>query len=204
MKFSYLIISAALVFASHSSFSASTSDVTFNGSNSDAYVSTGSNFTNATDATNWANTNNVFGGGWNVGDGVVDGFDFTFVKFGGLYGLGVTETGTNAFALPAIMDLSIYVPSGNDGDYYFFDDVEVGWLSAGTYDLNWEWGTTVVNLGFFTITVPTYLPTTDSSGVSLLVRDIRSSQVPEPMPLALLGIGILAAGFTSRRKKVIN
>lgn len=203
MKFSTLIMGATLVFASHSGFSATLSDVTFNGNNSDAYATIGSNFSNANDATNYANTQNIFGGGWSIGDGVVDGFDFTFVKIPGVYGLFVSETGTNTFNLPAIMDLAIYVPSGSDGDYYFFDDVSVSGISGGTFDLNWEWGSVPVNIGLFTINIPTFLPTTNVDGVSLLVRDIRSSQVPEPMSLALLGIGLLGMGITTRRK-VIN
>jgi PEP-CTERM motif len=128
---------------------------------------------------------------------VLGGFQFTLsgitAATGGTYTLGIIDTnglGTPP-NLPFFLDFVLYLKGGQaDTAAYLFDDTLVDTSGGGV------WNVTFLNNGG---NIP------NLSNISVYVREGKDpnfpgDEIPEPASLALVGLGLLAAAATRRRK----
>ena len=85
------------------------------------------------------------------------------------------------------LDLVFAMHASNNSGAFLFDDLSLVSGGSGSWEINW------LNNGG---NVPNY------SNLTLFVRDVVVTPVPEPETYALMLAGLAAVGFIARRRKV--
>ena len=174
----------------------STADVTYNGIESNACVISGDNPQQGAGG-NTSGFTSTFGSGWdllakvdssgqiNGGNPIVyDGITFTST-ISGIPGTGGTWTLSSDQGVT--LDLVFAMHASNNSGAFLFDDLSLVSGGSGSWEINW------LNNGG---NVPNY------SNLTLFVRDVVVTPVPEPETYALMLAGLAAVGFIARRRKV--
>lgn len=174
---------------------ASTSDVDYNGIDSTACVVSDVNPQQGADG-NTSGFSGTFGSGWDLlakidANGVVNGGNpivyngVTF--FSSITGLpGTSGAWTLSSDQGVTLDLAFAMHASNVSGAFLFDDLGLASGGTGNWAINW------LNNGE---QVPNY------SNLTLFVRDLVVTPVPEPETYALMLAGLGAIGFIARRRK---
>lgn len=180
---------ACATFGSVSAGTSSTSDVTYNGGDSDACVISEVNPQQG--GGNTSGFDPAWGSGWSVlatvdsSGNITNSSDFG-VSLTGVPGTSGSWTLTSDQG--ATLDLVFAMHASNASGAFLFDDLSLVSGGTGTWEINW------LNKGG---NVPNY------SNLTLFTRDVVvTPPVPEPETYALMLAGLAAVGFVARRRKV--
>ena len=174
---------------------ASTGDVDYNGVDSTACVVSSVNPQQGADG-NTGGFSGAFGSGWdllakidanglvNSGNPIVyNGINF----FSSITGVPGTSGGWTLSSDQGVtLDLAFAMHASNRSGAFLFDDLGLVGGGTGSWAINW------LNNGG---QVPNY------SNLTLFVRDVVVTPVPEPQTYALMLAGLAAAGFIARRRR---
>jgi hypothetical protein len=171
----------------------STSDVNYNGTDSTACVVSAVNPQQGADG-NISGFGATFGSGWDLlakvdANGVVNGGNPIVYNginfFSSITGLPGTSGGWTLSSDQGVtLDLAFAMHASNRSGAFMFDDLGLT-SGAGTWAINW------LNGGG---QVPNY------SNLTLFVRDVVVTPIPEPQTFALMLAGLAAVGFIARRR----
>ena len=173
----------------------STGDVTYNGTDSTACVISAVNPQQGADG-NTGGFSGTFGSGWDLlakidANGVVNGGNPIVYNginfFSSITGLPGTSGGWTLSSDQGVtLDLAFAMHASNRSGAFMFDDLGVVAGGAGSWAVNW------LNNGG---QVPNY------SNLTLFVRDVVVTPIPEPQTYALMLAGLAAVGFIARRRR---
>ncbi|HKX42163.1 MAG TPA: PEP-CTERM sorting domain-containing protein [Burkholderiaceae bacterium] len=183
---------ACATFGAVAAGTASTEDVTYNGADSDACVISGVNPQQGPNG-NTSGFASSLGSGWsllakidgsgNVSYGSLPGITFS----SSISGIpGTSGTWTLSADQAVTLDLVFAMHGSNRSGAFLFDDLSIGSSGSGTWEINWP------NNGG---NIPNY------SNLTLFVRDVVVTPVPEPETYALMLAGLGAIGFMARRRR---
>jgi len=174
---------------------ATTSDVDYNGVDSTACVVSGVNPQQGSDG-NTSGFTGAFGSGWDLlakidANGLVNGGNpivYNGVTFtSSISGLpGKSGGWTLSSDQGVTLDLAFAMHASNRSGAFLFDDLSLVGGGTGSWAINW-----LTNGG----QVPNY------SNLTLFVRDVVVTPVPEPETYALMFAGLAAIGFIARRRR---
>jgi hypothetical protein len=174
---------------------ASTADVDYNGVDSSACVVSGVNPQQGADG-NASGFTGAFGSGWDLlakidANGVVNGGNPIVYHgvnfFSSITGLpGKSGGWTLSSDQGVTLDLAFAMHASNRSGAFMFDDLSLVSGGTGSWAINW------LNGGG---QLPNY------SNLTLFVRDVVVTPIPEPETYALLLAGLAAVGFIARRRK---
>jgi hypothetical protein len=177
--------------------SSSTGDVTYNGIDSTACVISAVNPQQGADG-NSSGFSGTFGTGWDLlakfdVNGVVNGGQPIVYNginfFSSVTGLPGTSGGWTLWSDQGVtLDLAFAMHASNRSGAFLFDDLDIASGDTGSWKINW------LNNGE---QVPNY------SSLSLFVRDVAVTPVPEPETYALMLAGLAAVGFMARRRRPV-
>ena len=183
---------ACSTFGSVAAGSAGTEDVSYSGADSDACVISDVNPQQGPGG-NTGGFAGTFGSGWSLlakidGSGNVSYGSLPGVTFSSsISGIpGTSGTWTLSADQAVTLDLVFAMHASNRSGAFLFDDLSIGTSGSGTWEINWP------NSGG---NIPNY------SNLTLFVRDVVVTPVPEPETYALMLAGIGAIGFIARRRK---
>jgi len=175
--------------------SSSTADVSYNGTDSSACVISAVNPQQGADG-NVSGFTSAFGTGWDLlakidANGLVNGGNpivyngVTFTSsITGIPGTGGSWTLSSDQGVT--LDLVFAMHASNRSGAFLFDDLGLVSSGTGNWAINW------LNSGE---QVPNY------SNLTLFVRDVVVTPVPEPETYALLLAGLAAVGFIAQRRR---
>jgi hypothetical protein len=174
---------------------ASTSDVDYNGTDSTACVISGVNPQQGAGG-NTSGFSGAFGSGWDLlakidANGVVNGGNPIVYNgihfFSSITGLPGTSGGWTLSSDQGVtLDLAFAMHASDRSGAFMFDDLSLASGGTGSWAVNW------LNKGG---EIPNY------SNLTLFVRDVVVTPVPEPETYALLLAGLSAVAFLARRRK---
>ena len=174
--------------------SASTSDVDYNGIDSTACVVSGVNPQQGPDG-NTGGFSGAFGAGWDLlakidANGLVNGGNPIVYNginfFSSITGVpGKSGGWTLSSDQGVTLDLAFAMHASNRSGAFMFDDLGLVAGGTGNWAINW------LNNGE---QVPNY------SNLTLFVRDVVVTPIPEPQTFALMLAGLAAVGFIARRR----
>lgn len=175
----------------------STADVNYNGIDSSSCVISGVNPQQGAEG-NVSGFTSAFGTGWDLlakidQNGVVNGGQpivyngVTFTSsISGIPGTGGSWTLSSDQGVT--LDLAFAMHASNRSGAFLFDDLGLTAGGTGNWAINWLNGGGQVP-GF--------------SNLTLFVRDVVVTPVPEPETYALMLAGLAAVGFIARRRKIV-
>ncbi len=172
----------------------STSDVTYNGTDSSACVVSAVNPQQGADG-NTGGFSGAFGAGWDLlakidANGLVNGGNPIVYNginfFSSITGVPGTSGGWALSSDQGVtLDLAFAMHASNRSGAFLFDDLGLVGGGSGSWAINW------LNNGE---QVPNY------SNLTLFVRDVVVTPIPEPQTFALMLAGLAAVGFIARRR----